>query len=48
MERIVFEIGEELKREFKLQCAKNEISQKEIIINLISKWVKNEKRTSNN
>lgn len=40
MKRIVFEVGSDLKKEFKLQCAKQGTSQKDVLINLVSKWVR--------
>lgn len=48
LRKITFQIGDELKRKFMVQCAESGVSQRHVIINLISKWLKKNDKNTNN
>ncbi len=40
MKKLIAEIGDDLKKAFVVKCASLGISQKEVVIELVSKWIK--------
>ena len=43
MAKIIVEVPEELKQDFRVECAKKDTYQREVIIHLIEKWLKRKK-----
>ncbi len=47
LSKITFQLGKDLKHKFVIKCAELGVKQRHVIINLLSKWIKNDKNTFN-